>query len=198
MWNERYARDAYAYGKEPNDFIRAQETRLPAGSRVLCIAEGEGRNAVFMAGRGHAVTAMDQSSEGMAKARRLAAERGVDIATVRANAEDFDLGREAWDGIVSVFAHMPRALRQDLHRRVVTALAPGGVLLLEAYAPKQLEFRTGGPPDVALTMSVQDLQSELAELNFLLAQEVEREVVEGEFHTGMAAVTQIVATKPRP
>lgn len=194
-WDERYEGDDYVYGVSPNAFLESTVDRLPAG-RILCLAEGEGRNAVFLAERGLIVTAVDQSSVGLAKAQRLAHERGVEIETIVADLAEFHVGLEAWDGIVSIFAHMPRAARQHLHSEVVGGLRPGGVLLLEAYRPEQLQFGTGGPPDVEMMMDLEGLRAELAGLEFEYAQEAIREVHEGRLHTGIGAVVQVLARKP--
>ena len=145
MWDERYRGEEYVYGTSPNDFLRSQITHLPRG-QILCLAEGEGRNAVFLAERGYDVTAVDQSPVGLAKARQLAEQRGVSIETVVADLGAFEVAPEVWDGIVSIFAHVPPPARRHVHRQVVTGLRPGGVLLLEAYRPEQLEYHTGGPP----------------------------------------------------
>lgn len=107
MWDERYTEEGFAYGTEPNDFLKAEYSRIPKGGRVLCLAEGEGRNAVFLARQGYAVTAVDQSAVGLQKAKNFAAEHDVDITTEVANLADYELGTEAWDGIVSISAHVP-------------------------------------------------------------------------------------------
>ncbi|MCB0943304.1 MAG: class I SAM-dependent methyltransferase, partial [Mycobacterium sp.] len=142
-WDARYQGDDFVYGTAPNDFLRDQITRLPVG-KVLCLAEGEGRNAVFLAERGFTVTAVDMSPVGLEKARRLAEQRGVALDTVVADLADFRLEPGAWDGIVSIFAHMPPAARRHLHHEVVAGLRPGGVFVLEAYRPEQLDYGTGG------------------------------------------------------
>ncbi|RKT37926.1 SAM-dependent methyltransferase [Thiocapsa rosea] len=195
MWNERYAEDDYAYGTAPNDFLVEQADRLPQGP-VLCLAEGEGRNAVWLAARGHAVTAMDASVVGLEKASRLAAERGVRIVTCCSDLAQFEIQPNAWSGIVSIFAHVPPDLRRAVHRRVVEGLRPGGALILEAYTPEQLRFGTGGPPVAELTMSLATLQVELAGLVFEVARECEREVFEGRYHQGRGHVVQILGRKP--
>jgi len=195
MWDERYADGDYAYGTSPNDFLVEQADRLPEGP-ILCLAEGEGRNAVWLAARGHAVTAMDASAVGLEKARRLAAERGVRIATCCSDLAHFEISPNVWSGIVSIFAHVPPDLRRAVHRRVVEGLRPGGVLILEAYTPEQLRFGTGGPPVAELTMSLATLEDELAGLVFEVAHEREREVFEGRYHQGRGHVVQIVGRKP--
>ncbi len=198
MWDARYGGAAHVYGTEPNDFLKTEAARLPPRGRVLSLAEGEGRNAVFLAGRGHAVTAVDQSTVGLEKARALAAARGVALDTVVADLAAYAVPPNAWDGVVSIFCHVPAAVRRRLHAGVVAGLRPGGVLLLEAYRPAQLQFKTGGPPTADLLPSLADLRAELAGLDFLHAVETERDVVEGSFHTGRAAVVQVVAVKPAP
>lgn len=194
-WDERYAEKEFAYGVKPNDFLVEMVERLPKG-RVLCLCEGEGRNAVYLAEQGYQVTAVDASSVGMAKAQRLAAQRGVDIETVVADLADYDIPADTFDAVVSIFCHVPKALRQKVHQQVLNGLKANGVLLLEAYFPKQLEFGTGGPPTAELMMDLQSLKIELQGLELLHAEEKVREVVEGKYHTGQGAVVQIIARKP--
>ncbi|MCG6897413.1 MAG: methyltransferase domain-containing protein [Thiocapsa sp.] len=194
MWDERYASEDYAYGTEPNDFLREVAPRLPVG-KTLCLGEGEGRNAVFLAGLGHRVTALDGSRVGLEKARRLAADRGVAIDTIHSDLAHYTLEPAAWDCIVAIFVHLPPALRRQLHRQVVAGLRPGGVFVLEAYTPRQLELGTGGPPVAELMMELETLAEELTGLRFLRAAEAEREVHEGRYHAGTGAVVQILATR---
>jgi SAM-dependent methyltransferase len=194
-WDRRYDRADFFYGTEPNDFLREQVAHLPTGP-VLCLGEGEGRNAVFLAQRGHAVTAVDLSPVGLAKAARLAAARGVWLTTTVADLAQYDLGTDRWAGMVSIWCHLPVALRRRVHGGIVTALRPGGVLLLEAYTPRQLQFGTGGPPVREYLMTLAELREEFAGLEFLLAQECDREVQEGSGHRGPSAVVQVVARKP--
>lgn len=194
-WDERYDTSEYIYGVEPNDFLRNHADRLVSG-RTLCLAEGEGRNAVFLALQGHVVTAVDSSSVALKKARNLAQARGVQIRTVHADLADFEIGIERWDSIVSIFCHVPPDLRRRLHAAVVEGLKPGGMLLLEAYTPRQIALGTGGPPVPELTMTLDALREELAGLDFVHAIETEREVIEGIYHTGRGAVVQVLARKP--
>lgn len=195
FWNERYAEPAFAYGEEPNDFVREMAPRLGPGP-VLCLAEGQGRNAVFLAGRGHDVTAVDASAEGLRRAEELAARRGVRIRAVVADLADFDPGAERWGAVVSVFAHLPPDLRRAVHRRVVGALAPGGWLVLEAYTPRQLDYGTGGPPVAGPLMTLEGLREELAGLEIVLGEERERLVREGAYHDGLSHVVRVLARRP--
>ncbi len=195
MWDERYSEPGYAYGAEPNDFLAAEAARIPPGGRVLCLAEGEGRNAVWLAGRGLVVTAVDQSSVGLAKAETLAAERGVSIATVQADLAVFEIEPGAWDAIVSIWGHLPRHVREVLHKKVAHGLRPGGVLILEAYTPAQLALGTGGPRDPGMCMTLASLREELAGLEVVVGIEKEREVKEGKYHQGRSAVVQVAAVR---
>jgi len=193
-WDERYSQPGFAYGTEPNDFLASVADHLPAGP-VLTLGEGEGRNAVFLAGLGHEVIAVDQSEVGLAKTRQRADERGVPVQTVQADLRDYPIEPGAWAGIVSIFCHLPPSIRVPLYAAVVRGLRPGGVFILEAYTPRQLGRGTGGPPSAELLVSLEDLTRELAGLEFLHACELEREVREGAYHTGLACVVQVVARR---
>ena len=195
-WDARYNEEGWAFGKEPNDFLREAADRLPASGRVLCLAEGQGRNAVWLAQRGHEVTAMDQSAAGLEGAKQLAAERGVTLTTVRADLAEFEIEPGAWQGIVSIFAHVDGALRARVHARVERGLAPGGVFVLEAYRPEQIGRGTGGPSDDDRMVNLARLRRELPTLEFLVAREIDREVLEGHRHRGMSSVVQLVARRP--
>lgn len=194
-WNARYAEPGWAFGTEPNDFLRQQAHHLAPGGRVLCLAEGEGRNAVWLAAQGHDVTGIDTAGIGLEKAQRLAAERGVALTTVVADMAEFVFGVAVWDGIVSIFAHVPPHVRQRVHAQALKALKPGGILILEAYRPQQLEHGTGGPPDDARMLDLERIRPELGTLEWLLAREVERDVIEGRYHTGRASTVQLVARR---
>ena len=195
MWEQRFAGETYLYGTEPNEFLRVSLPALPKGA-ALCLAEGEGRNAVFLAESGYQVSSVDLTKSGVDKTKRLAEERGVKVNAVVGDLTDFDLGQERWDLVVSIFAHVPPDLRRSLHRRVVDSLKSGGVLLLEAYTPDQMGRGTGGPPVVELTMTLDSLREELAPLEFVHAEELDRDVLEGTGHTGHGAVVQVIARKP--
>lgn len=198
MWDQRYNEDGFAYGVDPNDFLKSEFFRIPKGGRVLCLAEGEGRNAVFLAKQGYAVTAVDQSSVGLEKARNLAKESGVEVSTIVTDLADYDLGKEIWDGVVSIAAHVPYELRKKLHGQVFSSLKIGGVFVLEAYTERQLEMDgIGGPPpsQKEMFMSLKALESELSGLDLIIGAELERNISEGKYHQGESAVVQVVAHK---
>lgn len=192
-WNARYSGDEYIYGTEPNAFLVEQAERL-AGP-VLSLAEGEGRNAVFLAMRGLQVRGVDGSDVALAKAQALAAAMGVRIETETADLAEFDPGVGNYGSVISISAHLPSAIRRRLYPLVEQALAPGGIVLLEAYSERQLGRGTGGPNDADMLMSVAKIEREFAGCEPLLLQEIDREVREGRYHTGLASVVQFIGRK---
>lgn len=194
LWNARYAESGFAYGTEPNDFLKSTFRRIPKGE-VLMLGDGEGRNGVFLAIQGYSVMSVDWSSVGLEKAKTFAQEKQVSIKTTVCDLEHFRIETNSWDGIVSIFCHLPKVVRRKVHREVVEGLKEGGVFLLEAYSPKQIEFGTGGPKQRELLMELDEVLEEIKGLSVELAQEIEREVKEGKYHTGQASVIQIIAKK---
>ncbi len=197
MWDKRYSEPGFAFGTEPNDYLVSVADTIPKG-RVLCLADGEGRNGVYLAGLGYDVTAVDASAVGLAKAERLASDRGVTIRTLHADLTDFEIEPGVWQGIVSIFCHLPPPVRAALHERCLRGLATGGVFVLEGFTPRQLELGTGGPKSVELLMELEIVRQELPGLRFEIAREIEREAAEGKYHRGLSAVVQILAVKPTP
>lgn len=195
-WDIVYGEPGYAFGTDPNDFLVEVAAEIPPGP-VLCLGEGEGRNAAFLAARGHAVTAMDYSPVGLEKARALAHERGVRIETVLADLETYDMGQGLWSAVVSIFLQVPPALRRHVHRAAVAALRPGGVFVAEAYALQQAELSTGGPRNTSLLYDLPVIESELDGLDWEIARTVTRELNQGRRNQGVSAVTQLLGRRPR-
>ena len=194
MWDQRYSSDEYAYGKEPNHFLEENYEVIPKG-KVLSLAEGEGRNAVFLAKQGYSVTAVDGSAVGLRKAEKLAKENGVEINLVHADLAEYEIGENRWDGIVSIFCPLPSAQRKSMHRKVIAGLKSGGVFLVEAYTPDQLKYGTGGGNSADAMTSKESLIHDLEGLKFIRLTELERSVVEGSYHKGIGAVVQAIALK---
>ncbi|MFZ2844919.1 class I SAM-dependent methyltransferase [Psychrobacter sp.] len=198
MWNERYNEAEYVFGTEPNDFLRQVFENIPAGGKVLCLAEGEGRNAVFLAEQGYKVTAMDLSEVGLNKALKLASDKGVDIKIEVADLADYQFGEAQWDGIVSIWAHLPESVRQYVHAQITPALKPAGVFILEAYTEQQLTMEAvGGPPATQKERfeSLAILRTELADLEEVIGTEKLRMISEGKRHQGLSAVVQYLGQK---
>jgi SAM-dependent methyltransferase len=193
FWNHRYALPGWAYGTEPNDFLRevAEELEGP----VLCLGEGEGRNAVFLARRGLDVTALDLSPKGLEKAQQLAGERGVRITTQEADLADHPLGEGKWGAIVSIWCHLPPWLRERVHRDVAKALKPGGRFVLEAYTPAQLANDSGGPKSLDLLFDPEALRRDLVDLELERFEAKDRVVNESDWHRGKSAVVQVLARR---
>jgi len=194
-WNERYGEPGFAYGTAPNEFLASVADKIPSGS-ILSLAEGEGRNAVYLASRGCQVTGVDGSEVGLRKAQQLAAERGVALTTVHADLSNFEIEPEQWDGIIACYCHVPAAVRSPLHHAAVQGLKSGGVFVLEAFSKEQLPYGTGGPQSLDMLMSLDELRRELAGLELVHAVRIERVVQEGSWHTGLASVIQMLGIKP--
>ena len=165
MWDERYSSKEYVYGTKPNDFLKNNFNSIPKG-KILSLAEGEGRNAIFLAKQGYSVTAVDSSLVGIKKGKKLAKKNGVEVEFVHADLTEYDLGENRWDGIISIFFPLPSLLRKTLYKKVERGLKVNGVLLIEAYTPEQLNFGTGGGNSVDVMQSKKSLIHELEALNF--------------------------------
>lgn len=197
FWNARYAEPSYVYGKAPNDFLVAQLPRLrqaAQGQPVLCLADGEGRNSVWLARQGFDVTALEIAEQGLAKARALAQQQGVALHTVQADVTAWDLGTARWGAIVSIFLHLPPGPRRALHARCLRALRPGGVFVYEAYGPEQPRYGSGGPKEAALLPDLAALREDFAGGSIEHAWSGVRAVHEGPLHSGNGQVNQLVVT----
>jgi len=193
FWNQRYDHPDYLYGTEPNAFL-AEHSGLLSGP-ILSLSEGEGRNAVFLATRGLEVVGVDISSVALEKAKKLAESRGVEIKTIVADLGTFVPEENHYGSVVSIFAHLPTAVRERLYPLIERSLKPNGIIILEAYSENQLSRDTGGPKYPDLLMTTDKLRREFANLEPILLREVERNVSEGECHTGMGSVIQFVARR---
>lgn len=194
FWDERFGGDAYFYGTAPNDFLAEAAAHLPPHRRVLSLGEGEGRNAVHLASLGHTVVAVDGSASGRAKALRLAEARGVSLEYIVADLAAWSPPGE-FDAVVSIFCHLPSALRHRVHRAMWAALGPGGLFILEAYRPEQIPLGTGGPKDADMLVTLADLRQDFPGARERVAVEHRRTVVEGTGHTGPAEVVDAVFEK---
>jgi SAM-dependent methyltransferase len=197
MWDERYATSEYIFGRQPNAFLASRRADLPATGQVLALADGEGRNGVWLASLGLDVTAVDSSSVALDKARRLAADKAVAPTFVQADLLSFDLGQDRWDAIVAVFIQFLGSQdRRVLHQRIVRALKPGGVLILQGYTPDQIPLGTGGPPDADRLYTARQLHDEFQGLTVRHERELVVPLDEGKAHAGPSAVVEFVAVKP--
>lgn len=195
-WNERFSAPGYLFGTAPNQFLESQRALLKPGARALAVADGEGRNGVWLARQGLKVTAVDFSPVALAKAQSLAKEHGVAIETIEADLAAWTWPQQAYDLVVGIFIQFaPPALRAKFFEGMKKALVPGGLLLLEGYRPKQLEYKTGGPPDAENMYTRALLESAFGDMEILHLREYDAEIAEGAGHKGMSALVDLVARK---
>ena len=196
LWDQRFSGAEYFYGTQPNAFLASQAHLLLAGQSVLSVADGEGRNGVWLAEQGLDVLAVDFSGKALEKSRRLAASRGVSLQTELVDVHTWDWGENRFDVIVAIFIQFASSQeRPALHRAIQQALKPGGLLLLQGYTPKQLEYRTGGPSNIDNLYSAEDLQRDFGAMEILQLREHDMEISEGPGHSGMSALVDLVARK---
>lgn len=195
-WNRRYAGDAFLFGTEPNAWLGDHAAALPPGGRVLSVADGEGRNSVWLARRGHLVDAFDVADRAVEKARAFAQREGVAVNFAVADVDSFAWPQAVYDGVVAIFVQFadPQT-RARLFERIVASLKPGGVLILQGYTPKQLEFRTGGPPILSHLYTEEMLRSAFAALAIDELKVYEAEIHEGHGHSGRSALIGLVARR---
>jgi SAM-dependent methyltransferase len=195
FWDQNFSVPGYKYGLRPNAFMADQTPQLSVPSDVLMPGDGEGRNGVWLAQQGHRVTAVDSSAVGLSKAQALATERGVSITTVHADLADWTPEPNSADALVLIYLHLPPALRASAHQRLLKALRPRGLLIIEAFHPRQLDYRSGGPKDSAMLYTLDMLRQDFVGLNERLAYEGHTVLEEGPGHQGPAHVTRWVAQR---
>ena len=196
FWNSRYAEPGYAYGTEPNAFLVAQRHYLKLGMTALAVADGEGRNGVWLAQQGLDVLSVDASEVGLRKAQELAADRGVAIRTEKADLTTWSWPEQKFDVVAAIYVHFPPEVRVRLHRRMFEALKPGGVLILEAFTPEQLTYKSGGPPVAEMLYTADMLRIDFAGGEILLIEELVTELAEGKYHRGPGAAVRLVLRRP--
>jgi SAM-dependent methyltransferase len=198
FWNSRYAEPGFAYGTEPNAFLVAQKNYLRPGMQALAVADGEGRNGVWLAQQGLDVLSVDASEVGLRKTRELAAKRGIRLRTEQVELTTWSWPEATYDVVVSIFVHFPPEARARLHRAMFNALKPGGVLILEAFTPEQLKYKSGGPPVREMLYTPDMLKADFgvresaAHGELLRLEEGIVDLAEGKYHHGPAAVVRLV------
>lgn len=195
-WHKRFLAENYVYGKEANAFLTEFHYKLDVTGKALAIAEGEGRNAVYLAEQGMDVTAWDYAQSGLDKTNQLAKERGVEVATKLVDLNEAEWGKEEWDEIVSVFGHFPLELRTKTLDSIQEAVKPGGYFLTEVYSHYQLPYKSGGPQNIEFLYRPEEFLTTFADWRIIhfFTGEVTRH--EGELHNGLSHVIQFVGQKP--
>ena len=195
FWQARFEGPELIYGAEPNTFLSEQVAGLTPGT-ALCLAEGQGRNALHLARLGHRVIAQDLSSNALTTTRQLAAAEGLHVETICGDLAEYQPEPESVDLVVAIWMQIPRKMRERLLPRVVAACRRGGLLILEAYTPSQLGRTSGGPQVLDLLVDPADLLGDVRGLELLHWQESCREINEGQAHRGLSATIQLVGRRP--
>lgn len=192
MWDERFSQAEPVYGEGPNRYVRSQVHRLKLGSKVLLPADGYGRNGIWLAKQGFQVHTVDLSPVGVERARKSAAAAGVTMKMEVADLAVWDWPVSEFDAVVSIFFHIPSTVRGKIHGSMLRSLKSGGIVLLEAFTPAQLEFTSGGPKQVDLLYTADLLRDDFAGAEILLLEEKVAELEEGAMHSGPGAVVRAV------
>jgi SAM-dependent methyltransferase len=195
FWNDRYGASEYAYGEEPNEYFALHLSRINLSGTILLAAEGEGRNAVFAAQRGWAVRAFDLSEEGQRKARQLAEKVGVSIDYQISSADDYAITPHSVDALGLIYAHFPAAVKNALNQRLSEAVKPGGYVIFEAFSKQQLGHPSGGPKDVAMLFSLDEVVNAFRDFEVIELAEEQIGLREGLYHNGPGSVIRFVGRK---
>lgn len=196
-WNKRFENADYVFGTEPNTYLQAQARHLPSSGRTLCVADGEGRNSVWLARQGLQVDAFDIAEVGVSKARKLAAQAGVQVHYDVADCESWPWPAEHYDVVAAIFIQFADPdMRTRLFANIIKTLKPGGLLILQGYSPRQIEYKTGGPPQVENLYTEDLLRASFAGLTTIELRMYEENLTEGPQHHGRSALAGLVARKP--
>jgi cyclopropane fatty-acyl-phospholipid synthase-like methyltransferase len=197
IWNERYAGEEYHFGTDPNAFLVSQQSLLKQGMSCLAVADGEGRNGVWLAQQGLEVLSVDSSSVALEKAKRLAQQRGVSAKFELVDIASWDWGGDRFDLVAAIFIQFaPPGMRENMFAHIRRCLKPGGLLLLQGYTPRQLQYGTGGPSQAENLYTEALLRKEFADMEILHLREHDDIIREGSGHSGMSALIDLIARKP--
>lgn len=192
FWNEKYSKEEFIYGNEPNYFFKKELEKLPVGT-LLLPGDGEGRNAVHAAQVGWKVDAFDISEKAKSKALSFAAFKEVEISYTISSAQEFEVNKSQYDAIGLIYFHLSSDERRNIHRKLIRGLKPGGYLILEAFSKQQLGKESGGPQDLDMLYDLSELRKDFTDLEIIKAQDTEIELLEGNYHKGMANVIRLIA-----
>jgi hypothetical protein len=198
-WNARYNEEGFAYGHEPNDFLKKHVHLFPEKSKILFVAEGEGRNAVFAATQGHEAIAFDLSEAGKVKAENWMRQCNTTIQYEISDLIEFDFGKEKWDAVVFIYSHFPKPLQEMAIEKSIRGLKMGGLFLMECFSEKHLEYRNlsnvGGPADIALLYDIKTIEKHFDSFEHIYFGEEIIELAEGKYHQGTGAVIRGIFRK---
>lgn len=197
FWDERFTKDEFIYGTEPNSFLKSELEQLTAKGNALFALEGEGRNACYASSLGWDVEAFDFSEAGKEKALKLCKSYNTSIDYKISNAEDFEFGENKYDLVVLIYAHLHPSFRTKIHQKIITALRPGGKLILEGFHPLQLKhnYTSGGPKNLEMLYTLDMMKTDFKDLSSIKGAELEIELSEGNYHKGKGFVTRFTGVK---
>lgn len=198
-WDDRYKGEEFAYGEEPNNYLKEQLEKIETGT-ILFPAEGEGRNAIFAAKSGWKVSAFDISEEGKNKALRLAENNNVSLDYQVGELQTLDFQKEQFDAIALIYAHFPAEIKSAIHKQLNTLLRKNGIIIFEAFSKKHLEYlalneKVGGPKDIESLFSIEEIKADFPNYEIIELEEKEIELSEGLFHNGTGSVIRFVGKK---
>lgn len=197
FWNERFDKEEFIFGKEPNEYLVEKVNQyLKKNDKILCIADGEGRNGVWLAKQGMKVVGFDASDIALAKAKQFAKENQVDVEYSFSDTDSFSWGENVYDAVVGIFIQFADPeMRERIFQQTYQSLKPGGIFILQGYTPKQLEYKTGGPSLIEHLYTEELIRSLAKDFQILELVSYEKELSEGPRHTGMSAILGLVAKK---
>lgn len=198
FWDARFDTNEFLFGAEPNEFLKEASSKYLSGSlNVLCVADGEGRNSVFLAKQGFRVTAFDISPIAIEKSKKLSTGHNLNLKSFVADCDSWRWEEHSYDVVVAIFIQFAEpAMRKRLFKNMISSLKPGGILLLEGYTPKQLEYKTGGPGNIDNLYTKVMILELLSGLRIVEFMEHEKELNEGSHHKGRSALMDVIAIKP--
>jgi len=194
-WDKSFSGKDYVYGKTENEFINLMSNIIPEGSKVGCFAEGEGRNAVYLAKIGHDVTAYDQSTVGLSKTKNLASQNNVDVNTVEIDLTVEKVKPHQYDAVVMVFGHVPKKDQLFFLENMIASLKPGGYMIFEVYSEAQLMYKTGGPGSIERLYDPENILNWIKNYKCIHFYYGEVERNEGKRHVGLSHVIQVAIQK---
>ena len=195
FWDERYSSEEYVYGREPNQFFKEQIDKIAVPGKLLLPGEGEGRNAVYAAKLGWQVDAFDQSIKAQEKALKLAEKYKVNINYSVTDLNNFSPDKNIYKAAAVIFVHLPPVERVELHKKLISSLTRGGIIILELFSKNQLGKESGGPQDISMLSSVEEIHNDFKDLKIILLEEKNLYLNEGDKHSGEASVVRFVGLK---
>lgn len=197
FWDRRYEAEGYLFGREPNGFVKSQAHLFGPGSHVLAIADGEGRNGVFVARQGAKVTSVDFSAPAQEKARKLAKDFGVEITFEQRDVFDWRGADGAYDIVLAIFIQFaPPEKRKILFDNIKRLVKPGGLVVMQGYRPEQIDYKTGGPPQAENMYTSEILRTAFSGFDIQHLEEYDKIVDEGRGHSGLSALIDMIARRP--